>query len=224
MGAITIFHGSPNLVTPRYGVGKKNNDYGLGLYCTEHIEMAKEWACSQDTDGFANEYRLETDGLTVLNLSEPSFNILNWLAILLDNRKFAIADGLPTESKKYILEHFLPSYESFDIIRGYRADDSYFSYANDFVNNTLSLEDLKQAMMLGKLGEQVVLKSRKAFDALSVVNAIPADRSEYYAKYHRRDEEARRKYKEIAMHPFSDNQVYVIDLIRGKICDGDTRL
>ena len=42
------------------------------------------------------------------------------------------------------------------MIIGYRADDSYFSFANAFLNNTLSLEQLKEAMYLGKLGEQVI--------------------------------------------------------------------
>ena len=51
------------------------------------------------------------------------------------------------------MDNFLPDYKSYDIIKGYRADDSYFSYARDFISNTLSLEDLKQAMMLGKLQE-----------------------------------------------------------------------
>lgn len=225
MAMITkIYHGSPNIVIPVFGEGKPYNDYGKGFYCTENLELSKEWACSHDSDGYANQYSLNTDGLSILNLNGPEFNILNWLAVLLDNRKFTVAEGLPQEAKKYILENFLPEYKSYDIIKGYRADDSYFSYANDFVNNSLSLSDLKKAMMLGKLGEQVVLKSRRAFDAVKVVGAIPADRSEYYARYCKRDSEARTKYKEIASHVFSPQGIYVIDLIRGNVKNGDARL
>lgn len=224
MSVITLFHGSPNIVTPVFGEGKAYNDYGKGLYCTENLELSKEWACSHDSDGYANQYALETSGLSILNLNSEEFNILNWLAILLDNRKFTVADGLPQEAKKYILNNFLPDYKSFDIIKGYRADDSYFSYANDFVNNSLSLSDLKKAMTLGKLGEQIVLKSRRAFDAITVVRAIPAERSEYYARYCVRDGAARSKYREIASHAFSPDQIYVIDLIRGNVKNGDTRL
>lgn len=224
MNAITIFHGSPNVVIPVFGEGKPYNDYGAGFYCTESLELSKEWACSHDSDGYANQYILCLEGLNVLNLNGPEFNILNWLAILLDNRKFTIADGLPQEAKRYILDNFLPEYNVFDIIKGYRADDSYFSYANDFINNSLSLSDLKKAMMLGKLGEQIVLKSNLAFDAVTTVNAIPADRNEYYARYCRRDSEARAKYKEIASHTFSPDEVYVIDLIRGNVKNGDARL
>ena len=104
-----------------------------------------------------------------------------------------------------------------DIVIGFRADDSYFAFANDFVNNSLSLSDLKEAMMLGKLGEQIVLKSKRAFDAINILEPIPADCSEYYAKYFERDNQARAQYKEIASHAFSQNEVYVIDLIRNNI-------
>ena len=224
MAMITIYHGSPNIVIPVFGEGKPYNDYGKGFYCTENLELSKEWACSHDSDGYANQYSLNTDGLSILNLNGPEFNILNWLAVLLDNRKFTVAEGLPQEAKRYILSNFLPEYKSYDIIKGYRADDSYFSYANDFVNNSLSLSDLKEAMTLGKLGEQIVLKSKRAFDAIEVVGTIPADRSEYYARYCNRDSEARTKYKEIASHVFSPEEIYVIDLIRGNVKNGDTRL
>lgn len=224
METLTIYHGSPKIVIPVFGEGKPYNDYGKGFYCTENLDLAKEWACSHDSDGYANQYSLNLDGLTILNLNAPEFNILNWLAILLDNRKFTISDGLPQEARKYILNNFLPEYKSFDIIKGYRADDSYFSYANDFINNSLSLSDLKEVMMLGKLGEQIVLKSKKAFEAITPVRSIPAERAEYYARYCNRDVQARAKYKEIASHIFSPEEIYVIDIIRGNIKNGDARL
>ena len=224
MENVIIYHGSPNIVTPVFGEGKAYNDYGQGFYCTENLELSKEWACSQDSDGYANQYVLNMDGLNVLYLNGPEYNILNWLAILLDNRKFAIADGLPQEAKRYILESFLPEYKSYDVIKGYRADDSYFSFARDFISNTLSLKDLKQAMMLGKLGEQIVLKSERAFGAITKGEVFPADRNEYYAKYITRDRVARENYKEISAHAFSPDEIYVIDLIRGGIKNGDTRL
>lgn len=224
MENITIYHGSPHIVAPVFGGGKANNDYGRGFYCTENLELAKEWACSQDSDGYANQYVLNLEGLNVLNLNGSQYNILNWLAILLENRKFSIADGLPYEARKYILEAFLPGYKSYDVIKGYRADDSYFSYARDFISNTLSLKDLKQAMMLGKLGEQVVLKSERAFGAITKGEVFPADRNEYYAKCIERDRVARENYREISSHAFSLDDIYVIDLIRGGIKNGDPRL
>ena len=47
---IDIYHGSVNVVDkPVFGEGKLFNDYGRGFYCTEHIELAKEWACAADS-------------------------------------------------------------------------------------------------------------------------------------------------------------------------------
>jgi len=212
---IDIYHGSVKLVEkPLFGAGKPHNDYGRGFYCTEHAELAKEWACSADSDGYANHYQLDMTGLTVLNLNEPEYNILNWLAILLENRKFNVADGMPQRAKAYLLENFKVDYKKYDIIVGYRANDSYFSYAGDFVNGTLSLSDLSEAMRLGKLGEQVVLKSRKAFEALTFVEAINVSRQEYFAKYKSRDEEARGRYRQIASKPMAEDETYIIDIIR----------
>ena len=216
-----IYHGSVNLVEkPVFGVGKVHNDYGRGFYCTEHAELAKEWACSADSDGYANHYQLDMSGLSILNLNSPEYNILNWLAILLENRKFNVTEGLPQRAKTYLMENFKVDYKRYDIIIGYRANDSYFSYAGDFVNGTLSLSDLSEAMRLGRLGEQVVLKSRKAFEALTFVEAIRAPREEYFAKYRQRDEEARDKYRQMATKPMAEDETYVIDIIRNNWKNG----
>ena len=218
---IHIYHGSVNIVEkPVFGEGKPFNDYGRGFYCTEHVELAKEWACSSDSDGYANHYQLDLDGLRVLYLNGVEYNILNWLAILLENRKFNVAEGLPQRARTYLLENFKVDYKSYDIIIGYRADDSYFSYAGDFINGTLSLRDLSEAMRLGKLGEQVVLKSKKAFQSLTFIEAIKAPREEYFGKYKLRDEEARNRYRQMAKQPIAENEIYVIDIIRNNWKNG----
>lgn len=218
---ISIYHGTDHVVEkPLFGEGKIYNDYGRGFYCTEHVELAKEWACLSGSDGYANHYRLDRNGLSVLNLNGPEYNILNWLAILLENRKFNVAEGLPQRAKDYLLKNFMVDYKKYDIIVGYRANDSYFSYAGDFVNGTLSLSDLSEAMRLGRLGEQVVLKSKKAFDALTFVEAIKAPRQEYFAKYKLRDEEARTKYRQIASKPVAESEIYVLDIIRNNWKNG----
>lgn len=218
---IDIYHGSEVIVEkPAFGAGKPYNDYGRGFYCTEHIELAKEWACASGSDGYANHYVLDIAGLRLLNLNCPQYNILNWLAILLENRKFNVAEGLPQRAKDYILENFMVNYKEYDVIIGYRANDSYFSYAGDFVNGTLSLSDLSEAMRLGKLGEQVVLKSEQSFNAIRFVEAIKAPCDEYLAKYKLRDEEARARYKQIASQPWEEKETYVIDIIRNNWKNG----
>ena len=49
---LIIYHGSQQIVEiPEFGIGKNYNDYGQGFYCTESIELAKEWACPIKNDG-----------------------------------------------------------------------------------------------------------------------------------------------------------------------------
>lgn len=217
-----IYHGSTNIIaTPLFGQGKPYNDYGLGFYCTENQELAKEWACAVGSDGFANKYELNTEGLSILYLNSKQFHILNWMSILLENRTFNISEGISSRAKQYILENFLPDYKKYDVIVGYRADDSYFSYASDFVENTLSLEDLSTAM---KLGEQVVLMTKKAFDSLTFVEAVPASGEEYFQKYKERDSKARSEYRELKKVSNPEEGTYVMDIIRQKWGNNDARL
>ena len=121
-----------------------------------------------------------------------------------------------------ILKNFKVDYKKYDIIIGYRANDSYFSYAGDFVNGALSLSDLSEAMHLGKLGEQVVLKSKKAFEALTYVEAIKAPSGAYIAKYKQRDEEARGNYRQIASKLMAENEIYILDIIRNNWKNGQS--
>ena len=67
---ITVYHGSTQIVeVPIFGEGRKNNDFGLGFYCTESNDLAKEWAVSSLRDGFSNRYTLDTEYLNILNLN-----------------------------------------------------------------------------------------------------------------------------------------------------------
>ena len=71
MGKIDLYHGSISIIKkPIFGYGKIDNDYGQGFYCTEHKELAKEWASTQNNNGYSNHYRIDIDGLNILNLQE----------------------------------------------------------------------------------------------------------------------------------------------------------
>ena len=127
---ICVYHGSSQIIQqPVIGKGNPNNDYGLGFYCTESVELAKEWACSTEADGFTNRYTFDSNGLSILSLTGGNYHILNWLYVLLDNRKFRIGGAVARQAKQYIDEHFAVEYKQYDVIKGYRADDSYFSYS-----------------------------------------------------------------------------------------------
>ena len=160
---ITIYHGSKQVVeVPTFGLGKKNNDFGLGFYCTQSNALAKEWAVSSLRDGFSNRYILDTEHLNILNLNSPDYTILNWIAVLVEHRLFSIRTPIVRRAKQYLVEHFGINVNAFDLIVGYRADDSYFDFAEAFLNNTITVEQLSRAIRLGKPGEQIVLKSQYA--------------------------------------------------------------
>ncbi|MBQ8061590.1 MAG: DUF3990 domain-containing protein [Bacteroidales bacterium] len=222
---IKLYHGSTKIVDhPEFGIGNPKNDYGLGFYCTQDLEMAKEWACTDDRSGFANSYLLDAGGLSTLDLNGEDYHILNWLAVLLDNRVFELNGGLPLAAKEYVLDNYLPEYNNYDIIKGYRADDSYFSFSRDFLNGTISLEQLGVAMRLGKLGEQVVLKSHEAFEAITFVDAERAERDLYYPKRMSRDRKAREEYRKQKEINEVATGTYIIDIIRQGWKNDDARL
>lgn len=224
MSRLVLYHGSPDIIEkPAFGKGKTYNDYGRGFYCTEHIELAKEWACTEGADGYANKYELDTAELSVLNLSSDNYTLLNWLAILMLHRKGRLSTPVARQGLEYLIQNFLPDFQSYDAIIGYRADDSYFSFARAFVANTISLKQLGSAMRLGKLGEQFVLKSPRAFEAIRFIDYTVADNTIYYAKRKARDDEARATYmKELEQDDI--NGIFMRDIIREEIKADDSRL
>mgnify|MGYP000139347629 FL=1 len=220
-----LFHGSPSIIEkPQFGYGKVYNDYGLGFYCTDSLEMAKEWGVAQNRNGYANRYELDCEGLKILDLNGPSFNILHWLAVLLENREFDVPSGLALEAKEYILNTFRVDYQSQDAIIGYRADDSYFSFAQDFINGTISYRQLNNAMHLGKLGQQFVLKSKQAFDRMQFLGYEVADHDEWYAKKMLRDRSARREYFSVERNKRQRGDLYITQILDEEMKPDDERL
>ena len=220
---ITIYHGSEKIVeVPTFGEGKKNNDFGLGFYCTESEDLAKEWAVSSLRNGFANKYTLDTEYMRILNLNSPEYTILNWIAVLVEHRLFSIKTPVARRAKQYLIDNFSINVNAFDIITGYRADDSYFDYAESFLNNGISVEQLARAMRLGKLGEQIVIKSQFAFSRLQFEGFDVAEKEEFYVLRKSRDDEANRLYLEM-LEEESDG-LYIQDIIRGGIKNDDPRI
>ena len=220
---ITLYHGSEKVIdTPSFGVGKRTNDFGLGFYCTETEGLAKEWAVSSLRDGFSNRYTLDTEYMNILNLNSPEYTILNWIAVLVEHRVFSIKTPIARKAKKYLIDNFGINVNAYDLITGYRADDSYFDYAETFLNNGISVEQLAKAMRLGKLGEQIVLKSKFAFSRIQFEGFEVAEKEEFYVLRKARDDEANQLYFDM-LEEESDG-LYIQDIIRGGITNDDPRI
>ena len=219
-----LYHGSPEIIrVPVFGKGKSYNDYGQGFYCTEHLELAKEWACNENSDGYANKYEIDTTGLSILNLSSGEYTALHWLALLMNNRKFRVTTPVMKRGADWLKEHFLIDLSPYDAVIGYRADDSYFSFARAFMSNEISLSQLSYAMKLGKLGEQFVLKSPAAFEKIRFVSYEIADNTVYYAKRKARDDEARMTFRTELEKDDLDG-LYMRDVVRQEVRPDDPRL
>ena len=220
----TIYHGSVKIIEqPQYGAGRKDNDYGLGFYCTEDIELAKEWAASDERGGFVSCYEVEEDGMCFLNLQQipeesGSYSaqermILQWMALLVDNRAIRLGSPVERRGKEYLVSRFLPDISKYDCLIGYRADDSYFSYARAFLSNTLTIGQLSAAMRLGNLGLQYVIRSPRMFDRIRFLETVPVDGGVYFPKRIQRDQSARKEFRRMLDQEAGEGR-YLSDLMR----------
>lgn len=183
---------------PQFGFGEGKHDYGKGFYLTENIELAKEWAvCRPDeTNGWVHKYELETGDLKILDFQEH--NILSWLAELMKHRDASDSKRYKVLSKKFIAEYGIDTSE-YDVIKGWRANASYFYIAKEFVRDNIDIEILEKLLSLGGLGIQYCIKSELAYSKLTEVEdgLISVDYNEFNEKYNERDIIARKRMREL---------------------------
>ena len=188
-----IYHGSENIVKkPEYLKGNIHNDYGLGFYCCSNRDLAREWASRKNGSGFVNCYKIRDDRLKILNLTKPPYNdVLYWVALLMHNRELSISlkENFPKELK-YLEEKYLIDVSKFDVVIGYRADDSYFHFPEAFVRSEITLKSLNEIFKAGDLGKQYVLISPRAFELIKFVDyeiTQSASKEEYYKRKNEAD-------------------------------------
>ena len=196
----TIYHGSETVVEKpiyHYKGSNEHNDYGLGFYCAQNLDMAKEWANRTTRIGFANKYSIDERGLKILDLTDKNkYSVLNWIAILIHNREISENDRIDYEDVLSYLEKYYINVEDYDVVIGYRADDAYFRFPMMFVRNILTYERLEEIYLLGNLGKQYVLISEKAFNRIKFTAAIPAEPI-FFERYRRRKDGADNSYREL---------------------------
>lgn len=189
-------------------------DFGPGFYCAVSQADAMAMAPLGETHGYCCRYELDIAGLAVLNLSRDGCNPLNWVAMLIQNRQFSLKLPVAQAAADYLLRHFLPDTSGIDVVRGYRADGVYFSFARDFLNNAITLRQLKTALEGLELGEEVVLRSERAVSLLRFMEAIPVTEPELYDRLRReREESAKRAYLELGGAGRED--LFIADIMKG---------
>lgn len=199
MEKIILYHGtSDKNVVPQCGLGEEKHDYGKGFYLTENVELAKEWAvCKPDEkNGWVHKYELDITNLKILDFQQ--YNVLAWLAELMKHREAADTKRYRILAKKFIEKYGMDT-NQYDVIKGWRADASYFYVAKEFVRDNIDIEILEELLSLGGLGIQYCIKSELAYSKLEEIDAelMSVNYNEFNDKYNQRDVVARKNMREL---------------------------
>lgn len=199
MSKVILYHGSQfQNVTPTFGLGDDKHDYGRGFYLTENFELAKEWSvCRPNQDnGWVHKYELETEGLKIFDFQLE--NVLAWLAELMKHRDASDSRRYHVLSEKFIAKYGI-DVSDYDVIKGWRADASYFYIAKEFVRDNIDVDILEELLSLGNLGIQYCLKSELAFSRLHELKedlfSVPYD--VFNEHYNLRDSSARENMRKL---------------------------
>ena len=213
-----IYHGSKNIIKePQVKGSNEKNDYGPSFYLTTELASAKSWACRNNKVGFVNQYEVNSktyNQFKVLDLTDKSkYSVLNWLAILMH---FRVLNTSFINNNKIVLDWLQKYYidvNEYDVVIGFRADDSYFRFPTRFISNDLAFEDLEQVFLSGNLGIQYAFMSSKAIKSLKFQKAIECE-EEYVGHYYSLVSEANRQFDVLISKPRDPNKTYILDLMR----------
>lgn len=199
MGMLTLYHGSPDKeVRPQFDRGNDRHDYGRGFYLTDSLDLAREWAVCRpnDASGYVHTFELETDGLKILDFQNHP--VLAWLAELMKHRDAADSKRYRMLAAKFIAKYGVNT-DVYDIVKGWRADASYFYIAREFVRDNIDIAILEELLSLGGLGIQYCIKSELAYSRLRerADALILVDYAEFNDRFNARDKQARKTMYEL---------------------------
>ena len=199
MKPIILYHGTVDqTVLPNYGLGQDKHDYGRGFYLTQNLELAKEWAvCNPNgVNGWVHTFELDAEGLNILDFQDLS--VLTWLAELMKHREADHSKRYRMLSRAFIEKYGVET-DRFDVIKGWRANASYFYIAKEFVRDNVDVEILEDLLALGGLGIQYCIKSEVAYSKLHEIDngLISVEYSEFNERYNERDVFARKQMREL---------------------------
>ena len=215
---MNIYHGSKAIIKePVYKGSNPTNDYGPSFYLTIDLEAAKSWACKNNSIGVVNKYQIDIKTykkLKILDLTnKDKYSVLNWMAILMH---FRTLDSSFVRNNKIVLDWLNKYYvnvDDYDVIIGFRADDSYFRFPIRFISNDLAFEDLENVYLSGHLGTQYAFMSKRAIKALKFVETIECEQS-FLGHYYSLVKQASNEFDMLISKPRDPNKTYILDLMR----------
>ena len=213
-----FYHGSKQVIeSPKEKGSKPYNDYGPSFYLTHDLESAMLWACKHDNIGIVNKYEIRNNvfnELKILDLTnKEKYSVLNWLAILVHFKD--LESLFKTDNKEALewLSKFYIDVNEYDVVIGFRADDSYWLFPEAFINGAISIDELEMIYKLGDLGIQQAFMSERAVKALKFKGVIECDET-YVGKYYERVKEANKVINSILHKGRSASKKYIFDLMR----------
>lgn len=89
--------------------------------------------------------------------------------------------------------------DNYDVIKGWRANASYFYIAKKFVRDNIDMDILEELLSLGGLEIQYCIKTELAYSKLTEIKdeLTMVDYSEFNHKYNQRDIDARQKMRDL---------------------------
>lgn len=124
--------------------------------------------------------------------------VLAWLAELVKHRDAADSKRYRMLAKKFI-EKYGVNTEEYDVIKGWRANASYFYIAKEFVRDNIDMDILEELLSLGGLGIQYCIKTELAYSKLQEIEGSlqTVSYAEFNEKYNQCDISARQKMREL---------------------------
>lgn len=217
---MNLYHGSKitNLKPVENG-SSVFNDYGSGFYLSLSKDAAGSWACKHDELGFIYKYFISNryfQNLRILDLTnKEKYSVLNWIAILIHFKKIDQDFLKENEEALKWLEKYYIDISNYDVVIGFRADDSYFEFPKSFISNNLSLEDLEYVYKLGNLGVQYFFRSKRAINLLKEIECIRCD-NKYLGTHVKVVNNATNEYKKLYHNPKVSSKTYIFDIIRAE--------
>lgn len=213
-----FYHGSKKIIEKPIPYGSNPaNDCGPSFYVTKDLDAAKSWACRNDSLGIVNKYYINDrifNNLRILDLTNKNeYSVLNWMAILMH---FRILDSTFVKNNQMVLDWLSKYYidvNQYDVIIGFRADDSYFKFPIRFISNDLAFEDLEDAFMSGHLGIQYAFISKRAIASLNHENIIECDGG-FIGHYYSIVKSASEAFDILINRPRDPKKTYILDLMR----------
>ena len=208
---ITVYHGSDKIIDkPEFGKGHIYNDYGRGFYLTLNQDLAGEWAVLRTGfNGYINEYELDLTGLNILDTSDITLE--NLMAILIKNRDIDFAEVF-VDNRNIFIEKYYIDISGYDVIRGIRANDRFYSYMRGFITGLITKEAVERLLTLGDWGVQICLKSAESFNNIKLTGYTGASSDIYYKDALSRNQIAGDLYRQVDSRVLREGK-FITDLI-----------